>query len=146
MGTSGIHNGLGASERLQLRKQIETLFRDGEAFSVFPLRVIYLLLPCPAGATSRVRTGFSIPKKRINKAVNRNRIRRLLKEAWRLNKHRLYAAVPEGFQLHCFLVFSGTLAFTFAQSTAAVKRVQARLVQLLAPATPEQDPSFPLKG
>jgi len=144
LSTSGIHNGLGASERLQLRKQIETLFRDGEAFSVFPLRVIHLLLPCPAGATAPVRTGFSIPKKRIRKAVNRNRIRRLLKEAWQLNKHELYTAVPEGFQLHCFLVFTGAEAITFAQSTTVVKRAQSKLIQLLLPLT-GQGTTSPLK-
>jgi len=131
MSTHRIHNGLGASERLQLRKQIETLFRCGEAFSVFPLRIIYSLLPVASELESPVRVGFSIPKKKVKKAVHRNRIRRLLKEAWRLHKHDLYAAIPPGKQLHVFLVFTGTESLTFTTAVATVKGAQHRLKELL---------------
>ncbi len=131
MSTSRIHHGFGASERLQLRKQIETLFRSGEAFSVFPLRVIYLMQDQDATSHAPVRAGFSIPKKKIKKAVDRNRIRRLLKEAWRLNKQTLYGAIPEGKQLHCFLVFTGTEAPTFAQAVARVQQVQHKLAGVI---------------
>ena len=128
-------NTLQAIERLKLRKQIETLFQTGEAFSVFPLRIIYRLEPAAGTDASPVRTGFSIPKKRIKKAVGRNRVRRLLKEAWRLQKHPLYDAIPAGHQLHCFLVYTGAEKFTFEEATSVVKKAMNKLVTRYAAST-----------
>jgi ribonuclease P protein component len=122
---------LQAIERLKLRKQIETLFQTGEAFSVFPLRVVYSLNSLAATEISPVRAGFSIPKKRIKKAVNRNRVRRLLREAWRLQKHALYQSIPEGHQLHCFLIFTGNEKLTFEEAKTAVKKLTDKLIPKL---------------
>lgn len=122
---------LQAIERLKLRKQIETLFQTGEAFSVFPLRVVYSLIPLTATEISPVRAGFSIPKKRIKKAVNRNRVRRLLREAWRLQKHALYQSIPAGQQLHCFLIFTGNEKLTFEEAKAAIKKLTDKLIPKL---------------
>lgn len=61
----------------------------------------------PRGAEpSPVRVGFSVPKKKFRKAVERNRVKRLLREAWRLNKHMLYAVIPPETHLHIFLIFT----------------------------------------
>lgn len=122
---------LQAIERLKLRKQIETLFQTGEAFSVFPLRVVYSLNPLTATEISPVRAGFSIPKKRIKKAVNRNKVRRLLREAWRLQKHALYQSIPDGQQLHCFLIFTGNEKLTFEEAKTAVKKLTDKLIPKL---------------
>ncbi len=124
---------LQAIERLKLRKQIETLFQTGEAFSVFPLRIVYKMLPLADASASPVQVGFSIPKKRIRKAVGRNRVRRLLKEAWRLQKHPLYQAIPEGLQLHCFLIYTGPPLLTFPEAQAAVQKLQQKLIPKLQP-------------
>lgn len=51
--------------------------------------------------------GVSVPKKRTALAVNRNRVKRLVHEVWRLNKHQLYQVIPAQFQLHLFFVFTG---------------------------------------
>lgn len=122
---------LQAIERLKLRKQIETLFQTGEAFSVFPLRVVYSLNSLTAAEVSPVRAGFSIPKKRIKKAVNRNRVRRLLREAWRLQKHALYQSIPADHQLHCFLIFTGNEKLTFEEAKTAVKKLTDKLIPKL---------------
>lgn len=123
---------LQATERLKLRKQIETLFQAGEAFSVFPLRVVYRLVPATPASASPVQVGFSIPKKRIRKAVGRNKVRRLLKEAWRLQKHALYEAIPENLQLHCFLIYTGEPLLTFDEAKKAVLKLQQKLIPRLA--------------
>ena len=52
--------------------------------------------------------GFSVPKKKFSSSVHRHRIRRLMAEAWRLNKHQLYTAIPQDKQLHLFFIFTGT--------------------------------------
>lgn len=95
-----------AAERLKFRKQIETLFQNGEAFSVYPFRVVYAanqrnLKDAPA------RIGFSVPKKKMRHAVQRNRIKRLLREAWRHRKFEVYEHIPAHLQLHLFIIFTG---------------------------------------
>lgn len=137
MSTNSIHQRftLQAIERLKLRKQIETLFREGEAFSVFPLRLIYLMVPATE-APSPVRIGFSIPKKRIKKAVGRNRIKRLLREAWRLQKHAVYRQIPEGSQLHLFIIYSGADTLSFDEAQRAIQKSMSRLLDRLRTTSP----------
>lgn len=135
MNTHPVHrrNTLQATERLKLRKQIEMLFRNGEAFSVYPLLVKFHVVAkanLPEGqSVSPVRAGFSIPKKKVRRAHDRNHNRRLLKEAWRCQKHELYAAIPEKQQLHCFLIFKGSEMLTFEQAKETVTAIQKKLIQ-----------------
>jgi ribonuclease P protein component len=123
----------GKDERLKREQHIETLFRSGKAFSVFPLRAIWR--PVPRNAEpSPVRIGFSVPKKKFRKAVSRNRIRRLMREAWRLNKHALYASLPPDMQLHLFLIFTDVTEPDFDTVHGALLQCISRL-QKAVPAT-----------
>jgi ribonuclease P protein component len=76
------------TERLCSRKAIETLHAKGKAKNFFPFRVI--VLKSEFESAYPVRFMVSVPKKRIRLAVKRNRVKRLTREAWRLNKHILY--------------------------------------------------------
>lgn len=81
------------------------LFKDGEAFSIFPLRIVYSFkennLHC-------VKAGVSVSAKNFKKAVDRNRIKRLMREAYRLQKNSLTAAVKKsGKQLSVFFIYTG---------------------------------------
>ncbi|MCB0560107.1 MAG: ribonuclease P protein component [Phaeodactylibacter sp.] len=81
-------------ERLKSRKVIGALFKEGKSFGQYPLRLVYMPVrerrsEFPAQFT------VSVPKKKFPKAVTRNRIRRQVREAWRLNKHRLYRVLEE---------------------------------------------------
>jgi ribonuclease P protein component len=93
-----------ADERLKREQHIEALFRTGKALSVFPLRMIWRL--AEANEAYPIRAGFSAPKKKFKKAVDRNRIKRLMREAWRLQKPGLAPAIQEGQQLHIFILFT----------------------------------------
>ena len=66
------------------------------------------MVPRDEAEISAARIGFSIPKKKFRSSVHRHRIRRLMAEAWRMNKHTVYAALPPGRQLHLFLIFTDT--------------------------------------
>lgn len=73
-------------ERLKSRKTIEQLFKDGESFSNFPFRVLWKFAE-PSHAV--LQTGFAVSSKHFKKAVDRNRIKRLMREAYRLQKNEL---------------------------------------------------------
>ncbi|MBO9153225.1 ribonuclease P protein component [Chitinophaga sp. MAH-28] len=85
---------------------IETLFRDGKAFSIFPYRVIFM----PARLQTDkypVQAGFSVSSRKFPHAVDRNRIKRLGREAYRLQKQPFYDALRQnGLQLAVFFVYT----------------------------------------
>ncbi|MDR1723226.1 MAG: ribonuclease P protein component [Tannerella sp.] len=74
------------SERLCLNKDIDRLFEAGQSFIAYPLRVIYLSDDDAESSSSGASILVSVPKKRIRHAVGRNRIKRLIRETYRLNK------------------------------------------------------------
>jgi len=71
-------------EKLKSKKLIEQLFLEGQSVSAFPLLLVYL--PISFNDNTIVKTGFSVSKRNFKKAVDRNRIKRLLKESYRLYK------------------------------------------------------------
>ncbi len=73
----------GKKDKLKSKKTIELLFSDGKAITVFPLRLIYLPIAHEDGVT--LKASVSVSKRLHKKAVTRNRIKRLLREAYRLN-------------------------------------------------------------
>jgi len=74
-------------ERISKKKEICRLFLEGDSLVAHPLRVVYLKHDPSSGATISVL--ISVPKKNIKHAVDRNRIKRLIREAYRLNKASL---------------------------------------------------------
>lgn len=77
------------AERLIGKTTIEKLVKGGHSFRQFPMRVVWCINPAEEQAP--VRVAFSIPKRNFKHAVKRNLIRRRLREAWRKQKHELYA-------------------------------------------------------
>ena len=75
-------------EKNKSKKTIEKLFEEGRSLSAFPLRLVYL------GTTFEdeviVKTGVSVSKRNFKLAVDRNRIKRLMREAYRLNKNTYF--------------------------------------------------------
>lgn len=71
-------------EKLKSQKLIEKIFLEGKAVTSFPLRLLYLKTDFEDG--SKIKTGVSVSKRNFKSAVDRNRIKRLLREAYRLNK------------------------------------------------------------
>jgi ribonuclease P protein component len=78
------------SERLKSEKVIGKLFSPGgNAFLAYPIRVVWIPITFPT--ESKVQVMISAPKRQFKTATARNRIKRLVREAWRLHKHELYA-------------------------------------------------------
>jgi ribonuclease P protein component len=77
------------SERLYLKKEIDRLFHNGQSFISYPLRIVYLPDTGDLLRVSGISVLIGVPKKRIRCAVQRNRIKRLIREAYRLNKNEI---------------------------------------------------------
>jgi len=80
-------------ERISFQREIDLLFEQGKVFISHPLRVVYLGQKPFSGATVSVLIG--VPKKKIKRAVERNRMKRLIREAYRLNKTDLIKRLKE---------------------------------------------------
>ena len=81
--------GFGKAEKLKSRKVVEELFARGKSLNVFPIRISYKFLPLPADEKTVLQVGVSVSKRNFKRAVDRNRIKRLLRETYRLQKREL---------------------------------------------------------
>ena len=81
--------GFGKAEKLKSRKVVEELFARGKSLNVFPIRISYKFLPLPADEKVVFQVGVSVSKRNFKRAVDRNRVKRLLREAYRLQKQEL---------------------------------------------------------
>lgn len=100
-------NTFGKDERLNKRKLIEKLFSsDSSSFSVFPLRVVYV--DC-FELDVRASILVSVSKRHFKRAVKRNRVKRQIREAYRLNKAIFRDAPSEKHWLIAFIYLSDSL-------------------------------------
>ena len=83
-----MNNTLGKKERLKSRKLIGRLFEEGTSIKNFPFRLVYLSTEITS--VFSVKASFSVPKRNFKKAVDRNRIKRLIREAYRLEKKKVF--------------------------------------------------------
>ena len=81
---------LGKKERLSKEIWIQELFEKGSSFYFHPFKVLYL--PHPDAGSTVNEVLFSVPKRLFKRAVDRNKVKRRLREAYRLNKSELTAA------------------------------------------------------
>jgi ribonuclease P protein component len=83
-----MRNTLGKQERLKSKKLIEKLYTEGDSVKNFPLRMMYVQtvhtseFPC--------QVGVSVAKRNYKLAVDRNRLKRLMRETYRLQKQIVY--------------------------------------------------------
>jgi ribonuclease P protein component len=92
---------------LRSQKAITGLFQPGFFVSSYPLRINYLLQP-HADGVSPVLVLFSVSKRRFKKATDRNRIKRILREVYRLNQAAFMAIkLPTDQRMEMALIFTG---------------------------------------
>ena len=86
-------------ERLKKKKLIAQLFDEGKSLSEFPIKLIYL--KTEHEAPYKIQAGVSVAKRNFKKAVDRNKLKRLLREVYRKNKFLIYQS--EHTKKHIFM-------------------------------------------
>jgi ribonuclease P protein component len=125
---------LGKSERLKSRNQIDQVFKAGNKIILFPFRLLY---QTEQGNRS-VRAGFTVSSKNFPRAVDRNRIKRLSREAYRLQKKELQTLVLKNdYSLHLFFIYTGKEIPGHEEISAPLKKLLDKLVKVLY----EKDPA-----
>ena len=71
---------------------IQQLFKEGKSFSQFPLRVVYMETE---RQDSALKAGFTVSTRYFKRAVDRNRVKRLMRESYRLQKNKLLQKLVE---------------------------------------------------
>ena len=104
-------------DKLKSKKLIEKLFSEGKVITLFPLRLVYLKTSFED--SSVVKTGISVSKKLHKNAIDRNKIKRLLREVYRLNKPKYFN--NSSTQYAFMILYIGKDKPTFSQVEAKMK-------------------------
>lgn len=119
---------IGKQERLKSRKQLDELFEKGQVFSQPPFRISYRF---SNEDVSALKFGVGVSARHFKKAVHRNRIKRLIRESWRLQKHPLSELLAQqGRGLWVFVIFTGREMTDFKSVSEAMARTQKKLLKL----------------
>ena len=124
-------------DKLKSRKQTQFLFSKGQAITVFPIRLVYTIeiidnTTSTTHSSSLLQAGVGAPSNTFKKAVLRNRVKRLLREAYRLEKPSFVnQAALENKKVNLFFLYTDTLVLTQAEIQAKVKEALALLITKL---------------
>jgi len=116
------------AERLSSKKIIDKLFTEGESFLQYPLKIVFLQTDIISAYPAQA--GFTVSKKIFKRAVARNRIKRLLRESYRLNKHIIYD-INSSSKIAIFFIFIGKELPEYKQIERAMSEGLKKLINRL---------------
>ena len=109
------------NEKLKSRKVITQLFEEGNAEYFFPIKLLWI-----SGEENQdliVKAGFSVPKRSFKRAVDRNLLKRRMREAYRLNKSELLGiAQQKELQISLFFIYSTNTIYDYKQIEVSISR------------------------
>lgn len=113
-------------EILRKKKLIDRLFAEGSSFFIYPFKVFYLAVPLES--PTRAQILISVGKRAFKHAVDRNRIRRQIREGYRLHKQQLYDHL-ENKQAQCIfaIIYSANVHMPTSDQEIKIKAVLKRL-------------------
>ena len=117
---------LGKNERMKSRKAIDELFSKGKSIIVSPFRAVYL----PAG--KGIKFGVGVSAKNFKKATDRNRIKRITKEAYRLQKKSLQELLRlQNKGLNVFFTYTSKELTGYKEISDAVEKIVTKLMKTI---------------
>lgn len=115
----------GKKEKLKSRKELDALFNGGKSFLVFPVKVFYTQ---QEATPAHIKTGVGVSSRYFKKATDRNRVKRLLREAYRTEKAPLVEVIESGHtSLNVFLLYVDKTLPEYLN----LKKVMANIMQNL---------------
>jgi ribonuclease P protein component len=121
---------LSKSERLSREQLIASLFEAGQSFLSSSLIVYYKVNPLPESVPAQFLA--SVSKRKFPRAVDRNTVKRRLKEAYRLNKHPLYRhLVAKNLQLSVAFIYNDKKITSFNDIESKIKVALSELIKRL---------------
>ena len=125
--------GFGKSERLCSGKLTDLLFREGNrSVGCFPVRLVWMEVP--SGESGVIQVLFSVPKRRFRHAVDRNRVKRQLREFYRLECGELKHFVKtSGKTLLIGILFTDDTIWETSRLVPRLRTAFERLLSVLAP-------------
>jgi ribonuclease P protein component len=118
---------LGKDDRLKSRKQIESLFKSGKKITLFPFRLLYSI----ETVQEKIKAGFTVSSKNFPRAVDRNRIKRLSREAYRVQNTALKTTFSLKRQvIYLFFIYTGREILSYEEISLSVKQILEKLVRI----------------
>ena len=117
-------------ERMVSNLLIEALFENGSSQSVsaFPLRAVYQMIERRDGhAPAQIL--ISVPKKRFKHAVDRNRVKRQIREAYRRHKSQLWEGVAEDKEMLVGFIWLSDRHYPTREVETRVAKILQRVVR-----------------
>ena len=114
-------------ERLCSKKLIAKLFAEGNSFLVHPIKIVYL--SSDFRHSTPLKVAFAVSKREFKRSVDRNYIKRRMREAYRLNRHQLQLPVG-GHQFAAVFIYIGKELPKYSVIDRSMKRIIHRFSSL----------------
>ena len=114
-----------SSEKLKGKILIDRLFSEGKSIKNFPLKLVYT--PINKTSITTNKTGVSVPKRNFKKAVDRNHLKRLMREAFRKNKYLVDSNLQKKYAF--MFIYTANKKFDYHQITASLIHILNKLIE-----------------